>query len=79
MLLPLLSPSLPLFSDYTSFLIKVLKLISSPTLLAFENEAEKHLEATLSTPLQRLAVSDSCLPPLSLPLARASFAFEPPP
>lgn len=77
MLLALLSLSLPLFSDYAGFLIKVLKLISSLTFLAFGNEAEKHLEATLSTPLQRAVVSDSCLPLLSLSVARVSFAFEP--
>lgn len=42
------------------FLLKVLRLISSFTFLAFENEAEKFMESILSTLLQSLVICYSC-------------------
>lgn len=65
MLLTLQSPSPSPVSD-NKFLLNILKPGNSLTFLAFENEAEKCMEATLSTLLQRLVVSDSCLYLLTL-------------
>lgn len=65
MLLTLQSPSPSPVSD-NKFLLNILKPGNSLTFLALENEAEKCMEATLSTLLQRLVVSDSCLYLLTL-------------